>query len=69
MPLMFHHVERRYDYFLPVIPPVEECLLVPFYVQTKAIGTIWAIAHSDRRKFDAEDMRQRYATESTASAK
>jgi PAS domain S-box-containing protein len=58
MPLMFRHVERRYDYFLPVTPPVEECLLVPFYVQTKAVGTIWAIAHSDRRKFDAEDMRQ-----------
>jgi PAS domain S-box-containing protein len=58
MPLMFRHFERRYDYFLPVTPPVEECLLVPFYVQAKAVGTIWAIAHSDRRKFDAEDMRQ-----------
>jgi len=58
MPLMFRHVEWRYDYFLPVIPPVEECLLVPFYVQAKAVGTIWAIAHSGRRKFDAEDMRQ-----------
>jgi PAS domain-containing protein len=58
MPLMFRHFERRYDYFLPVTPPVEECLLVPFYVQAKAVGTIWAIAHSDRRKFDAEDMRR-----------
>jgi PAS domain S-box-containing protein len=58
MPLMFRHVERRYEYFLPVTPPVEECLLVPFYVQAKAVGTIWAIAHSERRKFDAEDMRQ-----------
>jgi len=58
MPLMFSHIERRYDYFLPVTPPVEECLLVPFYVQAEAVGTIWAIAHSDRRKFDAEDMRQ-----------
>jgi PAS domain S-box-containing protein len=55
---MFHHIERRYEYFLPVTPPVEECLLVPFYVQGKAVGTIWAVAHSDRRKFDAEDMRQ-----------
>jgi PAS domain S-box-containing protein len=55
---MFRHVERRYEYFLPVTPPVEECLLVPFYVQAKAVGTIWAIAHSERRKFDAEDMRQ-----------
>jgi PAS domain S-box-containing protein len=58
IPLMFRHVERRYDYFLPVTPAIEECLLVPFYVRGKAVGTIWGIAHSDRRKFDAEDRRQ-----------
>ena len=57
-PLLFRHFERRYAYFLPVTPPIEECLLVPFYVGGKAVGTIWAIAHNDRRKFDAEDMRQ-----------
>ena len=56
-PLMFRHFELRYTYFLPVTPAVEECLLVPFYVNGKAVGTIWAIAHDDRRKFDAEDMR------------
>jgi PAS domain S-box-containing protein len=39
------------------MPPAEECLLVPFYVGGKAIGTIWAIMHTDRRKFDAEDER------------
>lgn len=57
VPLLFRHFERRYTYFLPVTPPVEECLLVPFYVRGKAVGTIWAIAHDDRRKFDAEDKR------------
>src|SRR5512132_4693024 len=57
-PLLFRHFERRYTYFLPVTPPVEECLLVPFYVEGKAVGTIWAITHDDRRKFDAEDLRQ-----------
>src|ERR1700687_4557953 len=57
MPLLFKHVERRYTYFHPVTPPVEECLLVPFYVEDKAVGTIWAIAHDDRRKFDSEDNR------------
>jgi signal transduction histidine kinase len=56
-PLLFRHFELRYTYFLPVTPPVEECLLVPFYVQGKAVGTIWAIAHDERRKFDAEDER------------
>jgi PAS domain S-box-containing protein len=55
--LLFRHFERRYPYFLPIIPLVEECLLVPFYVGGKAVGTIWGIMHSDRRKFDAEDDR------------
>src|SRR5258708_2049197 len=55
--LLFRHFERRYPYLLPVIPAAEECLLVPFYVAGKAVGTIWAIMHSDRRKFDSEDDR------------
>jgi PAS domain-containing protein len=57
IPLLFRHFERRYPYFEPVRPPVEECLLVPFYVEGKAVGTIWAIAHDERRKFDAEGER------------
>ena len=55
--LLFQHFERRYPYLVPVMPPAEECLLVPFYVGGKAVGTIWAIMHSDRRKFDGEDER------------
>jgi PAS domain S-box-containing protein len=55
--LLFKHFERRYPYLMPVIPAAEECLLVPFYVAGKAVGTIWAIMHSDRRRFDAEDDR------------
>jgi PAS domain S-box-containing protein len=52
--LPFRHLERRYTYFPP---PINECLLVPFYVAGKAVGTIWALAHDDQRKFDAEDNR------------
>jgi len=55
--LLFRHFERRYPYLMPVIPAAEECLLVPFYVAGEAAGTIWAIMHGDRRKFDAEDDR------------
>jgi PAS domain S-box-containing protein len=55
--LLFRHFERRYPYLLPVIPAAEECLLVPFYVAGEAVGTIWAIMHSDQRRFDAEDDR------------
>jgi PAS domain S-box-containing protein len=55
--LLFTHFERRYPYLMPVSPAAEECLLVPFYVNGRAVGTIWGIMHSDRRKFDAEDDR------------
>src|SRR5215475_3739636 len=55
--LLFKHFEQRYTYFLPITPLIEECLLVPFYVGRKTVGTIWAIMHSDRRQFDAEDER------------
>lgn len=55
--LLFTHFERRYPYLMPVIPVAEECLLVPFYVADTAVGTIWAIMHTDGRKFDAEDDR------------
>jgi GAF domain-containing protein len=54
---LFSHWERRYPYLLPATPLAEEGLLVPFYVDGRAVGTIWAIAHDDRRKFDAEDLR------------
>ena len=56
-PLLLRHIERRYTYFKPVRPAVREALLVPFYVDGKAVGTIWVIAHNKRRKFDAEDER------------
>jgi signal transduction histidine kinase len=57
VPMLFTHWERRYAYLRPATPLAEEGLLVPFYVNGKAVGTIWAIAHNDRRKFDAEDLR------------
>jgi tRNA A-37 threonylcarbamoyl transferase component Bud32 len=57
MPLLMRHFERRYTYFLPVSPPAVEALIVPFYLGGKAVGTIWAVMHDDRRKFDAEDER------------
>ena len=67
-PLLFSRPERRYTYFQAVTPPVEECLLVPFYVGGQAVGTIWAIAHDDRRKFDSEDLRMLVSLGTFASA-
>jgi len=57
IPMLFSHWERRYPYLSVATPLAAEGLLVPFYINGKAVGTIWAIAHTDSRKFDAEDLR------------
>jgi signal transduction histidine kinase/CheY-like chemotaxis protein len=38
-------------------PPIVEALLIPFHVGHKPIGTVWVVAHDERRKFDHEDER------------
>jgi signal transduction histidine kinase/ActR/RegA family two-component response regulator len=38
-------------------PPIVETLLIPFHVGHKPIGTVWVVAHDERRKFDREDER------------
>jgi hypothetical protein len=55
--MLFSHWERRCPYLSVATPLAEEGLLVPFYVNGKSVGTIWAITHNDLRKFDAEDLR------------
>jgi PAS domain S-box-containing protein len=57
IPMLFTHWERRYPYLSAALPLADEGLLVPFYVNGKSVGTIWAIAHNSRRQFDAEDLR------------
>jgi PAS domain S-box-containing protein len=67
-PLLFKNVALRYTYFLPVLPSVEEALLVPFYSGGAAVGTVWAIHHDKIRKFDREDKRQLETLAQFASA-
>ena len=55
--LLCSHPERDFDYFAPVKPVVEEALLMPFYIDGKAVGTIWIIMHDHSRRLDAEDLR------------
>jgi PAS domain S-box-containing protein len=54
---LFTRPERRYPYLVPVSPWITEALLTPFYVEGKAVGTVWLVAHSADRKFDVEDLR------------
>ena len=56
-PMLFTHWERRYPYLGAAVPLADEGLLVPFHVNGKAVGTIWVIAHDQRRRFDTEDLR------------
>lgn len=52
------HPERHFTYLKPIQPGLEEVLLVPFYLEGKAVGTIWAVIHEPGGKhFDAEDQR------------
>ena len=57
VPLLFSHPERDFPYFGKVAPLIEEALLIPFYLEGEAVGTIWVVLHDDSRRFDAEDLR------------
>jgi hypothetical protein len=56
-PVLFIHPERHFTYLMPITPPLEEVLLIPFHLNGKAVGTIWAVIHEPNRHFDAEDKR------------
>jgi PAS domain S-box-containing protein len=56
-PLLFSHPERDFPYFGDVSPLLEEGLLVPFYINGEAVGTIWVVVHDHSRRFDTEDLR------------
>ncbi|MGP1680335.1 MAG: PAS domain S-box protein [Burkholderiales bacterium] len=55
--LVCSHPERDFPYWADVNPVCDEALLIPFYIQGEAIGTIWVVAHDASRRFDAEDLR------------
>jgi GAF domain-containing protein len=56
-PVLFLHPERHFTYLDPIQPPLEEVLLIPFHVDGRAVGTIWAVIHNKDRKFEPEDRR------------
>jgi PAS domain S-box-containing protein len=51
------HPEVDFPYLSEAKPSLEEILLVPFYIEGQAVGTIWVISHDTQRRFDAEDLR------------
>jgi signal transduction histidine kinase len=54
---LMSRLDRHFRYFAEVTPLIEEALLIPFHVGSKAVGTIWVLAHDQSRGFDKEDVR------------
>jgi PAS domain S-box-containing protein len=55
--LLFDRPARHFPDLELVRPLIFENLLVPFHIDGEPAGTLWAIAHTPDRKFDAEDAR------------
>jgi signal transduction histidine kinase len=54
--LMFRP-QRHFTYLDSITPGIEELLLIPFYIEGKAVGTVWVVAHDPAQRFDTEDLR------------
>ena len=54
---LFTYPERYYPDLISLSPSIEEALVTPFFVNGKAVGTVWLVAHDPSRKFDVEDLR------------
>jgi two-component sensor histidine kinase len=55
--LIFHDVEIQFPAAAAASPRIGEILLAPFRVNGRPIGTVWAIVHSNAKRFDREDRR------------
>src|SRR5262249_46969254 len=54
---LMSHPERHFTRFASVTPLIAEALVTPFYVEGRAAGTVWTIAHDKSRQFDSEALR------------
>ncbi|EMI41527.1 response regulator [Rhodopirellula sp. SWK7] len=65
---LFHRPERYFPYLASALPPIHESLLIPFYLNGEAVGTVWAVSHDEDREFDTEDVRLLTSLSKFASA-
>jgi len=57
MTLLFAAPARHFASLRGAGPAQMECLLVPWTVDDRPVGTVWAVSHDPERRFDAEDAR------------
>jgi signal transduction histidine kinase len=62
------HLADRHFPALRAEPRFVEALLIPFHSDGKPVGTVWVVAHDDRRKFDRTDEHVMRALSEFASA-
>jgi len=55
--LLIHDAANQFPAGATVTPLSAEILMAPFRVYGKPIGTLWAVMHSDAKRFDREDQR------------
>lgn len=67
-PVLMDRLDRVYPYFKSAPLPFVEALLLPWGVSGGPVGTLWVVAHSDRRKFELEDVRIMRSLAAFASA-
>ncbi len=56
-PLLMDRLDRFYPYFREAPLPFIEALLIPWEIKDGPNGTLWAVTHNDRTKFDRQDVR------------
>lgn len=56
-PLLMDRLDRFYPYFREAPLPFIEALLIPWEIKDGANGTLWAVTHDGKHKFDREDVR------------
>lgn len=66
--LLFKEAERYFPALREAEPRCYENILAPWTVSCEPVGTVWAIAHSPDKHFDAEDARLLQSMSSFASA-
>jgi signal transduction histidine kinase len=49
--------ERYFTNLTEALPRISEALLIPFAIGGPPLGTVWVLAHTERRQFDTEDAR------------
>jgi len=66
--MLYSYPARYFTYFQEIDTPIVEGLVVPMYVDSLPVGTIWIVSHDEHVKFDAEDARVMTSLGSFAAA-